>query len=196
MRYFLIAFLILCCFSFGLLAQEEAMGEEAMEEEVMEEELIEEDDEALEEAEAAEEGENVEEVEEKEAMTMLSLAEQKWTPTQADSLIKALTVEEEDLNTQLADLQEQIDALQMEVSDMDTKIAELESEKAELEEKLEQISWYKVKAGDYLCKIAESSEVYGYGKYARWKAIYNANKDKISDPNLIQPGWNLFIPRP
>ena len=26
--------------------------------------------------------------------------------------------------------------------------------------------------------------------------IYNANKDKISDPNLIQPGTKLFIPRP
>jgi septal ring factor EnvC (AmiA/AmiB activator) len=164
MRYFLIAFLIICCFSFGLLAQEE----EVTSEEVIEEEMVEE---AL-------------------------LAEQKWTPAKADSIINALTVEEEDLKVQLADLEEQIDALQIKVSDMDTKIAGLESEKAELEEKLEQISWYKVKVGDYLCKIAESSEVYGYGKYARWKEIYNANKDKISNPDLIQPGWNLFIPRP
>ncbi len=175
MRYFLIVFLILCCFSFGLLAQEEEMmeEEEMLEEEVMEEEAVEE--EAVEEA---------------------LLAEQKWTPAQADSIINALTVEEEDLKVQLANLQEQIDALQIEVSEMDTKIAELESEKAELEEKLEQISWYKVKMGDYLCKIAERSEVYGYGKYARWKEIYNANKDKISNPDLIQPGWNIFIPRP
>ena len=73
---------------------------------------------------------------------------------------------------------------------------ELENRVAELEEKLEQISWYKVKAGDYLCKIAERSDIYGYGKYARWKDIYNANKDKISNPDLIQPGTNLFIPRP
>ncbi|MBN1694824.1 LysM peptidoglycan-binding domain-containing protein [candidate division WOR-3 bacterium] len=178
MRYFLIAFLILCCFSFGLLAQEKAMEEEAMEEEVMEEE--------------AEEPVMEEESVAGEAL----LADQRWTPAEADSLINALKAEEEDLKVRLADLQEQIDALQMEVSDMDTKIAEFESEKAELEEKLEQISWYKVKEGDYLCKIAERSEVYGYGKYARWKAIYNANKDKISDPNLIRAGWNLFIPRP
>ncbi|MEJ2568206.1 MAG: LysM peptidoglycan-binding domain-containing protein [candidate division WOR-3 bacterium] len=165
MRYFLVACLIICCFSFGLLAQEENLtGEEATE------------------AGMAEEG--------------LTLAEQKWTPAQADSIINALTVEEEDLKTKLADLQEQIDALQMEVGDMDAKIAELEAEKAELEEKLEQISWYKVKAGDYLCKIAERSDIYGYGKYARWKDIYNANKDKISNPDLIQPGTNLFIPRP
>ncbi len=160
MRYFLIAFLILCCFSFGLMAQEEGTD-------VTEEEMVE-----------------------------PLLAEQKWAPSQADSLINALTVEEEDLKGQLADLQEQIDALEVEVSEMDTKIAELESEKAKLEEKLEQISWYKVKIGDYLCKIAERSEIYGYGKYARWKEIYNANKDKISNPDLIQPGWNLFIPRP
>jgi nucleoid-associated protein YgaU len=179
MRYFLITFLILCCFSFGLIAQEdELMEEEVMEEEVMEEEA---EEPVMEEAAVAEEA---------------LLADQKWTPAEADSLINALTVEEEDLKTQLADLQEQIDALQIEVSDMDTKIAELESEKAELEEKLERISWYKVKVGDYLCKIAEDSEIYGYGKYARWKEIYNANKDKISNPDLIQPGWNLFIPRP
>jgi predicted nuclease with TOPRIM domain len=158
MRYFLIAFLILFCFSFVLLAEEEETMEEGMVEPL--------------------------------------LAEQKWTPSQADSIINALTVEEEDLKERLADLQEQIDALEIEVSEMDTKIAELESEKAELERKLEQISWYKVKAGDYLCKIAEDSKIYGYGKYARWKEIYDANKDKISNPDLIQPGWNLFIPRP
>ncbi len=173
MRYFLFAFLILFCFSFGLFAQEEEVSpEEVMEEEVMEEEVI------------------------KEEITELTLAEQKWTPAQADSIINALTVEEEDLKIQLANLQEQIDALQIEVGDMDAKIAELEAEKAELEEKLEQISWYKVKTGDYLCKIAERSEIYGYGKYARWKDIYNANKDKISNPDLIRPGTNLFIPRP
>jgi nucleoid-associated protein YgaU len=160
MRYFLIALLLLCGLSFGLMAQEEEvmdMGEEAMTE---------------------------------------SLAEQKWTPAEADSIINALTMEEEALSTQLAELQEQIDALQADVSSSETQIAELEAEKAELEEKLEMISWYKVKSGDYLCKIAESSEVYGYGKYARWQDIYNANKDKISNPNLIRPGTKLFIPRP
>ena len=158
MRYFLIAFLIMCCFSFALVAQEGEMIEEETAEPL--------------------------------------LAEQKWTPAEADSIINALTVEEEDLKEKLADLQDQIDALEIEVSEMDTKIADLESKKAELEAKLEQISWYKVKVGDYLCKIAEDSEIYGYGKYARWKEIYNANKDKISNPDLIQPGWNLFIPRP
>jgi hypothetical protein len=166
MRYFLIAFLILCCFSFGLLAQEEEVVEEEVMEEVEEEPVG------------------------------LVLAEQKWTPSQADSIINALTEEEDELRAELASLEEQIDVLQIEVSDMDAEIEELEALKAELEEKLEQISWYKVKVGDYLCSIAEDSEIYGYGKYERWKEIYNANKDKISDPNLIQPGWNLFIPRP
>jgi len=173
MRYFLIAFLVLCCFSFGLLAQEEYDEDLMEEEEVLEEEVM----------------------EEEEAMTEL-MANQKWTPAQADSIINALTIEEEELKTQLAELQEQIDALQADVSSSDALIAELEAEKAELEEKLEMISWYKVEAGDYLCKIAESSEVYGYGKYARWQDIYNANKDKINNPNLIQPGTKLFIPRP
>jgi len=181
MRYFQIALLLLCCFSFGLLAQdeydEEMMEEKVIEEEMMEEEVIE------------------EEMIEEEVMTE-SLVSQKWTPAQADSIVNALTVEEENLKVQLSDLQEQIDALQAEVLSSDALIAELEAEKVELEEKLESISWYKVKVGDYLCKIAESSEIYGYGKYTRWNDIYKANKDKIGDPNLIQPGCNLFIPRP
>lgn len=177
MRYFLIVLLLLCCSSLGLLAQDE-YEEETMEEEIMEEE------------------EPMEETTYEEEPIAGSLASQKWTPAQADSIIEALILEEENLKSQLADLEEQIDALETEVSSSDAIIAELEAEKADLEAKLEQISWYKVKSGDYLCKIAENSEIYGYGKYARWKDIYTANKDKIKDPNLIRPGWKLLIPRP
>lgn len=60
----------------------------------------------------------------------------------------------------------------------------------------EQISDYKVKAGGCLRKIAEKSEIYGYGKYDRRKDIYKANRDKIQNPDLIRPGWILIIPRP
>jgi LysM domain-containing protein len=33
-----------------------------------------------------------------------------------------------------------------------------------------------------------------YGNPLRWVDIYNANRDKISNPNSIQPGWVLRIP--
>lgn len=48
---------------------------------------------------------------------------------------------------------------------------------------------YTVKSGDNLSKIAK--------KYPglSWKDIYEANTDRIKNPDLIQPGWQLKIPR-
>ncbi|MBV8254467.1 MAG: LysM peptidoglycan-binding domain-containing protein [Chitinophaga sp.] len=47
---------------------------------------------------------------------------------------------------------------------------------------------YVVKSGDNLSKIAKN-----YPGIS-WKDIYEANKDQIKDPNIIQPGWELKIP--
>ena len=47
---------------------------------------------------------------------------------------------------------------------------------------------YVVKPGDNLSKIGKQ-----YG--VEWKDIYEANRDQIKDPDLIQPGWKLKIPR-
>lgn len=49
---------------------------------------------------------------------------------------------------------------------------------------------YTVKAGDSLSKIALAL----YGNMSRWPEIYAANRDQISDPNLIYPGQRLLIP--
>ncbi len=49
---------------------------------------------------------------------------------------------------------------------------------------------YMVKPGDSLWKI--SQKVYGNGKY--WPKIYEANKDKIKDPNIIHALQVLNIP--
>ena len=46
---------------------------------------------------------------------------------------------------------------------------------------------YEVVKGDNLTKIGKR---YGLS----WKEIYEANKNIISDPDLIQPGWKLKIP--
>jgi len=43
---------------------------------------------------------------------------------------------------------------------------------------------------DCLWKIAEKF----YGDGLKWKRIYNANKDRIKNPDLIKPGWKLKIP--
>jgi nucleoid-associated protein YgaU len=49
---------------------------------------------------------------------------------------------------------------------------------------------YVVKPGDSLSKIAKAQ----YGNANQWKKIYDANRDRIHDPDLIQPGWKLRIP--
>lgn len=49
---------------------------------------------------------------------------------------------------------------------------------------------YIVQPGDTLSKIA--SQLYGDGRL--WTAIYEANRDKISNPNLVRVGLELRIP--
>ena len=49
---------------------------------------------------------------------------------------------------------------------------------------------YTVKAGDCLWNIAKKY----LGDGSRYKEIYNLNKDKITNPNLIYPGQVLVMP--
>lgn len=51
-------------------------------------------------------------------------------------------------------------------------------------------STYTVKSGDSLSHIAKHL----YGDASKWHQIYDANRDKIKNPDLIQPGWVLTIP--
>jgi nucleoid-associated protein YgaU len=46
---------------------------------------------------------------------------------------------------------------------------------------------YTVKNGESLSKIGKEHGV-------SWQAIYEANKDVVKNPDLIQPGWVLKIP--
>ncbi len=51
---------------------------------------------------------------------------------------------------------------------------------------------YEVKAGDSLSKIAKNT----LGDPNRYRDIFQANTDQLSDPNRIQPGQKLKIPNP
>jgi nucleoid-associated protein YgaU len=49
---------------------------------------------------------------------------------------------------------------------------------------------YTVVAGDSLSKIAK----HFYGNAGHWREIFEANRDQISNPDLIHPGQTLKIP--
>ena len=53
------------------------------------------------------------------------------------------------------------------------------------------VDTYVVVAGDSLSKIAKRL----YGDAAKWRQIYEANRDQIKNPDLIHPGQQLKIPR-
>ena len=77
-----------------------------------------------------------------------------------------------------------------------TKPATTESKPTIKEEKKRETSSkpttksYTVKKGDCLWNIAKKY----YGNGAQYTKIYNANKGKIQNPNLIYPGQVLTIP--
>lgn len=49
------------------------------------------------------------------------------------------------------------------------------------------LSEYTVEERDTLSEIGRKHGI-------SWREIYEANKDVIKDPDLIQPGWKLKIP--
>lgn len=49
---------------------------------------------------------------------------------------------------------------------------------------------YTVAKGDTLSHIAQEH----YGKASKWRAIFDANRDQIEDPDRIFPGQVLKIP--
>ena len=54
----------------------------------------------------------------------------------------------------------------------------------------EQARTVTVKEGDSLSKIAKRE----LGDADKWHAIYEANRDKIKDPDLIHPGQVFTLP--
>lgn len=116
-----------------------------------------------------------------------------------------------DLDTELARLQndksgaeETAQANSAQVAQVAGQVKALESDynskKAGTDALQEEIDYYQnlpgvhvVENGEFLQKISGYERI--YADAAKWPRIYFANKDKIQDPNLIFPGWELTIPR-
>ena len=73
------------------------------------------------------------------------------------------------------------------------RVRKLEEELAKKPEvKLVPQNIYRVKKGDSLWRISSYQNV--YDDPSQWLKIYQANRDKIKDPNSIYIGQRLFIP--
>jgi nucleoid-associated protein YgaU len=98
------------------------------------------------------------------------------------------------LRTEVVEAQETLSDLEMDKSDNEAKLSGLEAEVSELREKVNSCpavvdNLYRVEPGDYLAKIAAKEGI------SSWKSIYDLNKNKIKDPNIILPGWDLNLPK-
>ena len=77
---------------------------------------------------------------------------------------------------------------------VDEKIAITRKHEASLTVPSEEVvRQWTVRRGDSLWRIASDPEVYGRGY--RWLEIYEANKNVITDPDLIFPDQIFVIPR-
>lgn len=121
-------------------------------------------------------------------------AQEKLTEAQAQEELAAIQEQLSDAEAQIGELEAELEALTTEVEALESRhndhMARLESLKEE---------WYRCQYGrytvieeDWLSKIAGMRKVYHDG--SKWPMIYEANKDKIKNPDLIYPGWVLLIP--
>ena len=132
----------------------------------------------------------------------VSYAQQKVTQEQATTLIAQYQERQTSAEQRVTETKAKVDTLRSEIALLDAEIANLSAQIAQLKSAQEakkveepQGTYYVVKEGDFLAKLAEYPEVYGRGNYAMWPKIYHANKDQIKDPTLIHPGQRLLVPR-
>ncbi len=94
------------------------------------------------------------------------------------------------LRTQIASLEGALAQVKIEkdevIADLEKQVAELQTKSVEAVEQT-----YTVKSGDSLSKIAKTV----YGDWKHWKAIYEANKDQIKNPDVIRVGQVFKLPK-
>ncbi len=129
---------------------------------------------------------------------------QKLDKDQYQSYCASLDQELQTVSESASDAKTQADQTQTQVAAVQAEVKKLESDynskKADVDAVQSEIDYYEglpkvwtVKEGEFLYGISALEEI--YADPLKWPRIYRANKDKIEDPNLIYPGWELTIPR-
>ncbi len=125
---------------------------------------------------------------------VLASAQEKMTEEEAQAELANVMAELDKVNADIAALEPEVAEMRTSVSKMEMMYTGLTEQATELRETWKHCQWgrYTVVDGDWLSKIASMRTVYRDG--SKWPWIHEANTDKISDPNLIYPGWVLLIP--
>ena len=121
-------------------------------------------------------------------------AEEKLTESQAQEELMALQEQLTAANATIDELETDLVELRGEVEELEARHDEQMAKFEALKEKWLRCQYgrYTVVEDDWLSKISGMRNVYHDG--AQWPMIYEANKDKIKNPDLIYPGWVLLIP--
>jgi len=114
-----------------------------------------------------------------------------------DQELQTVSDTESQTKTQVDQTQAQVAAVQADVKKLEN---EYNSKKTDVDAVQSEIDYYEglpkvwtVNDGEFLYGISAKEEI--YADPLKWPRIYRANKEKIEDPNLIYPGWELAIPR-
>ena len=102
-----------------------------------------------------------------------------------------------DVRRQISDLDSQISQVRSEISGLNQQVSSTQGELTRAKDELERVRYpdsYTVIKGDCLWNIAKKD--YIYNDPFKWPRIYEANKDKIKDPDLIYPKQVFTIIRP
>ncbi len=125
---------------------------------------------------------------------VMGFAQEKLTEEQAQAELLRVKQQLQQIEAKSSSIESEIADLKSGIASLETRHEELKNKLAELKETWKKCQYgrYKVVEGDWLSKIAGMRNVYADGK--KWPLIYEANKDKIKNPNLIYPDLVLLIP--
>ncbi len=138
----------------------------------------------------------------------------KLSQEQRDEYCGELAEQRENYRAQIADAGEALAAIQLRAGSRKAEAESLRARAASLEERLgadrarkgatpkgqtsagaatSNPGTYVVKPGDSLWRISGRADI--LGRAAEWRRIYDANRDRIPDPDRIYPGQEIEIPR-
>jgi len=130
-------------------------------------------------------------------------AEERATKAEAE-LVRALSAQGAERDSMYAQLSENLTQVRNQLIQAQGDVARITAERDDLVQRYTaeindlknalaeaKQRTYVVKPGDSLSGIAKAV----YGDWKHWKDIFEANKDKISNPDLIQVGWELRLPK-